>query len=253
MPNTKNPATRRSGLSSNTILTIVVVVIAAVVFGGVLLFNRGDAGNTGSPGAAAQGENTVAADVLRKPDSHTLLEAPDNKVTVVEFLDYQCPACAGYYMNITKKLEKDYAGRITFVTRNFPLEMHPLAVPAARAAEAAAMQGKYREMYHALYANYLSWARTADGSEASEDLKQAQARFDDFAHRIGLDLDRFHRDMNSEAVQRRIERDQADGNKAGVSGTPTIFINGTQFSPSGETFADIERQLREHIDRELAR
>lgn len=105
-----------------------------------------------------------AADVLRRPDSHTLLAAPDNKVTVVEFLDYQCPACAGYYMNITKKLEKDYAGRITFVTRNFPLEMHPLAVPAARTAEAAAMQGKYREMYQALYDNYLSWARTADGS-----------------------------------------------------------------------------------------
>lgn len=253
MPNTKNPVTRRAGLSSNTILTLVVVAVAVVVIGGVLLVNRGDTQGNSPQGGASQGVDTVAADVLRKPDSHTLLEAPNDKVTVVEFLDYQCPACAGYYTNITKKLEKDYAGRITFVTRNFPLEMHPLAVPAARAAEAAALQGKYREMYHALYDNYLSWARTPDGSGASEDLKRAQKRFDDFARQIGLDLDRFHRNMNSETVQQRIDRDQADGTKAGVSGTPTIFINGKQFSPSGETFAAVDQQLRAQIDEALAR
>ncbi|WP_245975488.1 DsbA family protein [Amycolatopsis palatopharyngis] len=238
-------------MSSNTVLTVAVMLVAAVVIGGVLLFNRTDASDNASQGGASQGADPVAADVLRKPDSHTLLEAPDDKVTVVEFLDYQCPACAGYYMNITKKLEKDYAGQITFVTRNFPLEMHPLAVPAARAAEAAALQGKYSEMYHALYDNYQSWARSA-GGEASGDPEQAQARFDEFARQIGLDLDRFHRDMNSEEVTQRIERDKADGETAGVSGTPTIFINGMKFTPEGDTFAAVDAQLRARLDEALA-
>ncbi|MBB3663616.1 MULTISPECIES: DsbA family protein [Prauserella salsuginis group] len=250
MPNPENPVTRRSRLSTNTVLTLVVLLAAAVVFGGVLLFNGSK--SDGADGTRSGG-STVAADVLRKPDSNTLLDKPGAEVTIVEFLDYQCPACAGYYKKITKKLEEDYAGRITFVTRNFPLDMHPLAVPAARAAEAAALQGKYREMYHELYDNYLSWARTADGSQASADLNGAQARFDEFARRIGLDLDRFHRDLNSETVTQRIERDRADGRRAGVSGTPTIFVNGSEFSPSGETFADVEEQLREQIEQELAR
>jgi protein-disulfide isomerase len=244
---TKNPLTTKRRVSINTILTLLVVVVAVVVIGGVLLTNRADPLAT----SEASGGGT-AAEVLRKPDSHTLLEAADGKVTVVEFLDYQCPACAGYYHNITKKLEHDYAGQITFVTRNFPLEMHPLAIPAARAAEAAAAQGKYREMYHALYDNYASWARNPDGSRPSADLAQAQARFDGFARQIGLDLEQFHRDLNSPEITQRIERDRADGNTAGVSGTPTIFINDTKFTGTGNTFAEVDQQLRAQIDEALA-
>jgi protein-disulfide isomerase len=251
MPNTKNSLTRRSVVSSNTVLTVAVMLVAVVVIGGVLLFNRNDTRDNAPQGGASQGADPVAADVLRKPDSHTLLEATDDKITVVEFLDYQCPACAGYYMNITKKLEQDYAGRITFVTRNFPLEMHPLAVPAARAAEAAALQGKYAEMYHALYDNYQSWARSA-GGEASADPERARTQFDDFARQIGLDLDRFHRDMNSDQVTQRIERDKADGETAGVSGTPTVFVNGIEFTPDGDTFAAVDAQLRARLDEALA-
>jgi protein-disulfide isomerase len=66
---------------------------------------------------------------------------------------------------LTKKLEQDYAGRITFVARNFPPNNHPPAVPAAQAAEAAAVQGKYREMYDALYDTYASWALQPDGEQ----------------------------------------------------------------------------------------
>jgi protein-disulfide isomerase len=243
---TQNPLTAKPRVPINMLLTLLVVV-AVVVIGGVLLANRDDPQATG--GASGGG---AAADVLRDPDSHTLLEAADGKVTVVEFLDYQCPACAGYYHNITKELERDYAGQITFVTRNFPLEMHPLAVPAARAAEAAAAQGRYREMYHALYNNYAAWARSPDGSRPSADLAQAQAHFDGFARQIGLDLEQFHRNLNSPEITQRIERDRADGNTAGVSGTPTIFINGAKFTGTGNTFAEVDQQLRAQIDEALA-
>lgn len=231
--------------SANLIATLAILVLAVVVIGGVLLLNRsddtGDNGNTGTPA-------TIPAELKAGPDSNTLTEAADGKVTVVEFLDFQCPACAAYYANVTKQLEADYAGKITFVTRNFPLSMHPLARQAAQAAEAAAMQGKYREMYHQLYDNYEKWAVAPGGQEVSDDAARATEFFDTFATAIGLDLDRFHTDMASAAVKERIDADVAAGEKLGVSSTPTIFVNGARFEPQGDTFGDVDEQLRAKID-----
>ncbi|MFC7614859.1 DsbA family protein [Actinokineospora soli] len=194
----------------------------------------------------------MPAAVLSPPGSHTLTEAADGKVTITEFLDYQCPACAGYFTNITSKLEKDYAGKVTFVVRNFPLGMHPLAVPAARAAESAAEQGKFSEMYHVLYENFQQWAVTPDGQSVSEDAERANELFRGYAQRIGLDVAKFTADLTAPAVQARIDKDTADGKTAGVTGTPALFVNGQRFEPSGQTFADVDKQLRELVDRELA-
>ncbi|WP_034271809.1 DsbA family protein [Haloechinothrix halophila] len=233
----------RAWPSANVLLTIGVVVVAIIVFGGVLL-SGGDDQPQGSP--------TASDSVLLNENSHRLTDAGDNAVTVVEFLDFQCPACAGYYRNITADVEQDYGNRITFVVRNFPLDNHSLALPAAQAAEAAGMQGKYAEMYHALYENYEQWAVNEDGDQLSDDEDRARAAFDSFAEEIGLDVDRFHADMASDAVAERIEADKADGEKAQVTGTPTLFINGERFTPSGETFAEVKQQFREKLDAELA-
>lgn len=236
--------TARRGLSTNLVLTIAIVVVAVLVIGGVLLFNQSE-----EPSGSGGGE--IPAELRASASSNTLTEASGNKVTVVEFLDYQCPACAAYYQNVTRKLETDYAGKITFVTRNFPLSTHPLAQPAARAAEAAAEQDKYVEMYHALYDNYQEWALAADGQNVSDDTQRATTLFDQYATEIGLDLDRFHTDMASPEVQDRIDADLAAGEKVGVSSTPTIFVNGKKFDPSGDQFADVDRQLRDMIDERL--
>ncbi|MEU0529046.1 DsbA family protein [Amycolatopsis tolypomycina] len=241
--NKRNPVTAKKGLSANAWTTIAVVVVAVLVIGGVLISQHKD-----SPAA---GGDKVAADILRHPDSHTVAEAKNGKVTIVEFIDYQCPVCEAYYQNVTGKLVNDYSGRITLITRNFPLPMHPLAVPAARAAEAAALQGKYREMYDKLYGDYPSWALQPDGQNVSSDENRAQARFDAYAKDLGLDLDRFHRDLASPAVQQRIDQGKADGQKAGVTGTPTLFVNGTQFRPTGDTYPAISQELRSEIDKEL--
>lgn len=230
--------------SANVIATVAVVVLAVAVIGGVLLFNRADdAGGTGS--------ESIPSELRAGPGSNTLTESAGGKVTVVEFLDYQCPACAGYYRNITKKLESDYAGRITFVTRNFPLSMHPLAQQSARAAEAAAKQGKYREMYHQLYDNYEQWALSAGGQQVSDDARRATTLFDSYATAIGLDLGRFHTDMASAAVTERVNADMAAGEKLGVSSTPTIFVNGAKFEARAESYADVDRELRDMIDKAL--
>lgn len=255
MPKTSNPLTQKRGPSTNVILTIVVGVVAAVIIGAVLLFNStGDGDNAGAGNGGAPAP-TVPAETLRKPDSHTLTEAPDNKVTVVEFLDYQCQSCKRYYDDITKQVEQDYAGRITFVTRNHPFDMHALAKPAAMAAEAAALQGKYKEMYHGLYDDWQSWAVAPGGEDISRDPQAAQAVFDRIAQRNGLDLAKFHQDMNSPQVQQRIDQDLADGQQAGVQGTPTIFVNGKKWEPSPDvaTFADAARSFRQQLDQELGK
>ena len=235
------------GPSVNLIATIGIVVLAVVVIGAVLLFNRsGDTADDTGGGPA-----TIPSELRASPDSNKLSESEGDKVTVVEFLDYQCPACAAYYENVIKKLETDYDGRITFVTRNFPLSMHPLAQQAARAAEAAAAQGKYTEMYHQLYDNYKQWAVAPDGQEVSNDEQRATTLFDTYATAIGLDLNRFHTDMASPEIQQRIDTDMAAGEKVGVSSTPTIYVNGTKFDPQGDSFADVDGQLRDMIDKAL--
>ncbi|AXB42193.1 DsbA family protein [Amycolatopsis albispora] len=242
-----NPVTAKRGLSPNIVVTLVIVVVAALVLGGILLFGGSEDGDNGGAGDQPR----VSAEVLRKPDSHTLIEAPDGKVTLVEFLDYQCPACASYYRNITSKIEQDYAGRITFVTRNFPLEMHPLAVPAAEAAEAAALQGKYREMYHALYDNFQQWAVSPDGQNVNSDAAAAKALFSGYAEQLGLDMAKYEADLGSPQVRAAIEQGRADGQQAGVTSTPTLFVNGIKFQPQGDTFGAVDKELRELIDREL--
>ncbi|MEU7474576.1 thioredoxin domain-containing protein [Lentzea sp. NPDC042327] len=232
----KNPVTARRGVSLNVVLTAVVVLLAAAVFGGVLLFQRDGA------------EDRTA--VLVPAGAHTLSKVDGDRVVLVEFLDFQCPACSAYYSGVTRKLEDDYRGRVTIVPRNLPLEMHPLALPAAQAAEAAGRQGKYAEMYHALYGNYDRWA--VDGQNTSADRDRAIGLFEQFATAAGLDLDRFRADMASADVRAAIDRDVADARKLGVQSTPTLFLNGEQFQPSGKSFADVDRELRAKIDAALA-
>lgn len=239
MSGTKNPVTARRGPSLNLILTAVVVVVAAAVIGGILLANR----SSGASGGGVPDERLMPA------NAHTLSKVEGDRVTLVEFLDYQCPACASYYANVTKKLEQDYQGRITIVTRNYPLQMHPLALPSAKAAEAAAKQGKYKEMYHALYDGFESWA--VDGKTTSSDTAAATAVFEEYARTLGLDVEKFRADMSSADVQAVIDRDLADGQALGVSSTPTFFLNGEKFTPTGKTYPDVDRELRAKIDAAL--
>ena len=241
---TRNPLHTRRVWSPNVLITIAIVVVAVVVIGGALLVSHTDDTN------ASRGSGEVAQELRADPDRNTIVEA-GGKVTVVEFLDYQCPACAAYYRNVTRPREQDYADRITFVTRNFPLEVHPLARQAARAAESAAKQGHYAQMYHALYDNYPAWALTAGGDQVSDDAQRAAGLFDEFATQLHLDLDRFHTDMKSSDVQQRIAADLAAGNKVGVQSTPTIFVNGKRFEPAGNEFSDVSQQLRSMIDEAL--
>jgi protein-disulfide isomerase len=152
--------------------------------------------------------------ILVREDSYRQ-GSPDAKVTLVEFLDPECEACRAVYPTV-ERIRKEYGDRIQFVIRYFPL--HRNSVLAVQAIEAAGRQGKYEAMYSTLFENQPAWG------EKSEPQTQL---FLEYARSIGLDMEQFQRDLRDTSFADKANRDKADGTAAGVRGTPTSFINGT--------------------------
>lgn len=142
----------------------------------------------------------------------------DAKVVLIEYGDYQCPGCGSAYPNVKVVTEK-YKNDVAFVFRNLPLtSIHPNALAAAAAAEAAAKQGKFWEMHGRLFEAQNSWkdAGTAQRSQI----------FEGYARDLGLNLDTFRTDASGDAVAEKIAYDRALARKVGAASTPTFFING---------------------------
>ena len=142
----------------------------------------------------------------------------DASVTVVNYGDYQCPNCHRRHKEIQKMVD-ELTDSVRFVYRHFPLvKTHARALRAAEAAEAAAAQGKFWEMHRLLY---LSPDKLED-----KDLRR-------HAHKIGLDLETFDREMSSSTYADKIMKDYYNSLINGISGTPTTFINGTLYAMGG--------------------
>ena len=134
----------------------------------------------------------------------------DAPVTIVEFSDFQCPYCAAIAPSL-KRIEEQYRGGVRVVFRHFPLPIHKDASSAAEAAACANDQGKFWEMHDKLFANQQSLQ--------IGDLKR-------HAREAGLDLEAFSRCLDSGQRSQRVQEDLAEGSASGVSGTPTVFVNG---------------------------
>lgn len=148
--------------------------------------------------------------------SNHVLGQNQKKVVLVEYGDYQCPACGQYYP-IVKQLTTDYEKDIQFQFRNFPLQsIHPNARAGSRAAEAAGKQGKYWEMHDLLYQQQDSWSTSSN----------AASIFEGYAKQLKLNLTQYRTDFASDAVNDTINADLKEGNRLGVSGTPTFFLQG---------------------------
>ena len=158
------------------------------------------------------------------PDDHALGPA-DAPVTLVEYGDYECPHCGAAHP-IVKRVLRRLGRGVRFVFRNFPLgEMHPHAVEAAEAAEAAGLQGEFWRMHDRLFEHQAALAR--------EELVA-------HAKRLGLDTARFASDLDSGAVEERVRGDFASGVRSGVNGTPTFFIDGVRFDESWDEDSLVE-------------
>lgn len=160
-----------------------------------------------------------------KADNSTTTAQPSNHiqgkgssgVTLVEYGDFQCPACKAYYP-LVKSLVATYGDRVFFQFRNYPLEsLHQNARASARAAEAADLQDKFWEMHDTLYENQDSWKNASDPLSA----------YKGYAKNIGVaDLAKFETDYKSAAVNDVINADLKAGAKFGITGTPTFILDG---------------------------
>lgn len=193
----------------------VVVVVALMIFAGVM--SAGKSTST-APYVGTQTSAITAEDHIKG--------ASTAKVSVIEYGDFQCPAC-GAYEPVVQKLEAEYGSRVEFVFRNFPLPMHQNGMIAAQAAEAAGLQGKYWEMHDLLYAKQSEWSEAPNASVVVN-------FFDTYAQSLGVDVKKFNTDINSDTVKARIQRDASMASTAQVDHTPTFFINLTQIqNPQG--------------------
>lgn len=197
---------------------VTVVVIAAAVYGLVLASRSNISRNTEKVHLAP----VSAADWTKG--------GKNAAVTLVEYADFQCPACGTYYPIVQQVTEK-YGNRIQYVYREFPLtQIHKNGSLAARTAEAAGLQGKFWEMYDELFKNQNAWAEATD----------AQQQMEAFAKAIGIDTTRWKNDIDSAAVKEKIAADVAGANTALVDSTPTFFLNDKllDVTPSVNSFTD---------------
>ena len=168
--------------------------------------------------------------ILAINDRDHAIGPTDASVTVVNYGDYQCPDCHRRHRQIQKVVD-ELQSRVRFVYRHFPLvNVHPRALRAAEAAEAAAAQGKFWEMHRHLYIS-------------PEKLEDRDLRH--YAHSIGLDLKHYDEQMTNSTHTAQILKDYYNAITYGITGTPTTFINGELFAMSGiELLMTVKRILQ---------
>jgi protein-disulfide isomerase len=210
------------GLIGLIVITLAIIIGAAFFLGGT----------------PQQPQEKPVADqaLLLKADSHKT-GANGGKVTIVEFGDYQCPACGSAHPNVKEVLD-EYKDRVTFVYRHFPLPMHQHARLAAQAAEAAAAQGKFWEMHDQLFTAQNEW------SESKEPLEL----FKGYAQKLGLDVAKFEEEIKSKKYEEKIQNDVNDGNQAGVNSTPTFFING-EMHPQVLSVQEFKTEINKRLNK----
>lgn len=203
-----------------------IIVIALIVWGLVVAMNKpiNSTPKLGTPSEVTTNDNVIGS--------------ADAKVTIIEFSDFQCPACAAYYP-LVERLVNEASTTVRFVYRHFPLFPlpHKNAFISSQASEAAALQGKFWDMYKLLFENQTAW----------ENSNTAKTIFEGYAERIGLNLEVYKKDFDSTEVKARVQKDRDEGDALGVAGTPTFFINGKAITnPNGyeEFKAIIETAVR---------
>ena len=230
------------------------IIIGLVLIGGVIALlaftrNRGTGDNSSAfVSNTEKAQKTAAASETPQPSpaSTVGLTKPNVKVkspvVLEEYGDYQCPPCGILYPEL-KKLEHEYGNQLRVVFRHFPLtKIHKNAMAAARAAEAARNQNKFDQMHDRLYLNQNAW----------KDLADARSTFIGYARELGLNVDRFTRDMDGPEVEQRITSDMQRGSGVGVTGTPTVFIEGQMLRYEATTPDGLRRGINYMLERKAA-
>ena len=175
--------------------------------------------------AEREAGNLVQASVLTVKPNDWVYGNEKATVTVVEYLDFECEACRAYYP-ITTQLKEEFKDSMRLVIRYFPLGGHRNSRTSAYAAEAAGKQGKFWEMYDLLYTNQGDWGEQETAN---------QAQFEKYAIEIGLDMEKYRKDVTSEEVKKRIDDSYNEAMSLDLQGTPSFFLNGRKIAnPQGD-------------------
>lgn len=158
------------------------------------------------------------------------------KNILIEYSDFQCPACALYYP-LVKQIAATYGERILIVYRYFPLTTaHANADISARAAEAASRQGKFWEMHNLLFERQKEWSPSPDPTNL----------FINYVTELGLNKDQFVTDLKTTEVEARVQTDLASGRRANVDATPTFYLNGKKLT-NLQAYGDLEQDIKDAI------
>jgi len=181
---------------------VFLIVVAGLVFGGLrLLGSKPQALVEVSPEDWVKGEDLA-------------------QVTLIEYSDFQCPACAAYYPLINQ-IKDDFGDNLKLVYRHFPLtSIHKNALVSAQAAEAAGLQGKFWEMHNALFEHQADWSELDDPT----------SKFIEYATNLELDIEKFANDLASDEVNQKVKDDLDSALDLKINATPTFFMNGKRIT-----------------------
>jgi protein-disulfide isomerase len=202
---------------------IIIAIVLVATIAAFIVFGRKKSNDSNTAFVTTPAQVSVAGSTplpQASPTATIPIEKPNVKVSspvvLEEYGDYQCPPCGMLYP-VLKDIEHEYGKQLQIVFHQFPLtKIHKNAMNAARAAEAARNQGKFWEMHDRLYRNQNNW----------KDLDDPRPVFIQYAQELGMNSERFTRDLDGPEVEQRIAADMQKGTSVGVTGTPTVFIEG---------------------------
>lgn len=207
---------------------LVVVLLGGAVWG---LAKLSAVKGKDNPISGAQTINPVSATAWQRGKM-------DSKVTLVEYADFQCPACGVYYP-LVEQLFKEYGDKVKFEYRHFPLTgVHKNAEAGAVSAESAGRQNKFWEMSSLLYENQVEWSELISPTE----------QFIKYAEKLGLNIDQFKTDLKSKELLDKVRASSAEGFDVGINSTPSFFLNTNRLQPKSydEFKQSVERALQEN-------
>lgn len=191
---------------------IFVIVLGLIIWGMVVALNKQQSAGPNGERVGTPAPVTTT-DHIRYVGGATA--SSTNKVTLIEYSDFQCPACEAYYPVVEHVLASSTVP-IEFVYRHVPLPQHANALITAQASEAAAMQGKFWEMYSLIFPNHAEWTELADPTDILVG----------YAQRAGLNVQKFKADLTSQPVKTIVDAHLKEARRISLFQTPTFFVNG---------------------------
>ena len=226
----------KQGRSNAFWLPIAIVIAGALVAGAVVFRDdkpsQGEDLKGGAKDSIEEQKKDEEEVVDVSIDDDAIRGDENAKITIIEFSDYECPYCTKAEATM-KKILKNYEGKVRWIYRDFPMSYHKDSQLAAEASEAAHTQGKYWEYHDLLYKN--------NDSLKKESLIK-------FAEELGLDMDKFKKDLESRKYKDEVEKDASDAVEAGVDGTPSFFINGRKIV-GAQPYEEFARVIDEELEK----